>query len=302
MLEIFPGQQWAHAGIRSCVTQRCASRKRRLPRFIFPAQGFCVGVLALCTGCAVGEADDLVGQDMRRVGGHLAHGHHLHLGIGLESGDEPGALGVDRRPPVVVAVALVEDIGRALGEREALGVGDVVDVGRGDCLIGRQRVVGVVEHVQLEALRIARPGRRRPCVEAAADQGQAGGVEQAHAFLALPSDLPLRGRHQHVHQLFEDCRVAAGAGIGQRRALHGSGIEVVVMAGVGVEAGLQVAKAAGGAKMAEQLRGEQMATGESLHVTIATMARDDAVERAARDGLHHLLESAYAEHVAVSGS
>ncbi|MNG29179.1 hypothetical protein D3C84_1145640 [compost metagenome] len=74
-------------------------------------------------------------------------------------------------PPVVIAVALVEDIGHAGLQGQLQGIAQIVDIRRGDIDVGGRVLLRVQHDVHFQALSDARAGRLCPFVKARATQG-----------------------------------------------------------------------------------------------------------------------------------
>ncbi len=75
-------------------------------------------------------------------------------------------------PPVVIAVTLVEHIDDMRFDRQRTRVVDIVEVRRTDRLCERGTLGQAKEHVQLQALRIARAMLGRPFIKAGAFERQ----------------------------------------------------------------------------------------------------------------------------------
>lgn len=115
------------AKVIACQYQRCG-RVRAINRDA--TQGGGVAIAPLAAGCRVGEMHDLVRQNRVAIlSWYRACSLHGQGCIALEAGDENGALGVDLGPLVVVAIALVEDVGGTGDDIEVQRFGHIVDIG-----------------------------------------------------------------------------------------------------------------------------------------------------------------------------
>src|SRR3954467_11226830 len=74
----------------------------------------------------------------------------------LQPGHDAAAERIELRPPGIIIITEIKDIGRSRFDRHFLRHRDVVDVGRADRGINRTIGVGIIDHVHLGP---AHPGR-----------------------------------------------------------------------------------------------------------------------------------------------
>ena len=167
---------------------------------------------------ALGQAADPVGQDDAALGGRRRHRAlllHRHGGVALDPGDDPAAGRGQVRPPAVIVVAEVEDVGGAGLDRHRLGGRQVGDAGRRHRGADRLAGVGIVDDVSLGAAHRGRKARPPPAQRAEPDAGR---VDQVGGFLDMPAQAAMDLRPDHVQQVAEQRGRAIAVGLGQRRA------------------------------------------------------------------------------------
>ncbi len=210
----------------------------------------------------------------------------LQPGIALEARDEAPARQIDAMPPVIVAVALVEHVQGAFPQRHLARHFHIVDVGRADAVPHRRLLLRGVQHMQLDALRIAGPVGQGPAVEFAALERDRGRIQQVQQLLALLA-------HGPRHLLHEPCRgvgkhgvAARFVGIGQGGALEAVGAQVIVVSDMAIEAGFQRAQAGRAAQLGIRHRHQVVPVAEALAVLVGVVFLHDLIEGAARQPLH----------------
>src|SRR5690349_1659026 len=97
------------------------------------------------------DLEAAVGQDLVARGELLADVAALR--VALAPGDEDGAGVTDLRPPAVIGIAFVEDVGGALFQRDGATGYDIVRLGRGQVEPHRPAPPRIVEQVQFEPTR-----------------------------------------------------------------------------------------------------------------------------------------------------
>ena len=169
------------------------------------------GVLA--AGCqALRQRGDTVGQD-RTVPLHRAGLDQGDRRVLLQAGDEAAAAGIERGPVSEVVIALVEDVGGAGLQGEALGRGDVVDPRRGHGKADRRVCARGIDHVQLDA------AVGLPALDALADH-HPGRVDQAQHLPPAPARRRAQLGDQGLQDVFEQGRRTQPVGIRKGRAAH----------------------------------------------------------------------------------
>ena len=149
------------------------------------------------------------------VPGSNGHGFgRMERRIFLEPRHDTAAGIVQRRPPAIIVIAEVEDIGGAGLDRHRLGRGDVVDIGLGDHVIDRTAQVGIIDDMRLGAADLG--GKPRP-IGPDARQMQAGRVDQAHRIAQLAAQAARRHR-QHMHEKTRENLRICGCGWRPRRS------------------------------------------------------------------------------------
>jgi hypothetical protein len=185
----------------------------------------------------------------------------------LRPGDKESLAIVDLLPPVEATISLVEHVADAGCNLRLPANLDVVDDGRRDRNGSRHISQGIVDDVQFHAANAAIPFR--PATRLT--QRDRAGVDQAHHGAAFLPGPPVRRGCQHREGLGKDGGRPPRIGVRQRRTRELAGAQMIVMLAVGIEAGLQRAKAL---KLA-QLRihqGHQMIPAlERLVVSVAVL-------------------------------
>ena len=133
----------------------------------------CLERVLAAAGLALGQAADPVGQDDAALGGRRRHRAlllHRHGGVALDPGDDPAAGRVQVRPPAVIVVAEIEDVGGAGLDRHRLGGRQVGDAGRRHRGVDRLAGVGIKDDVSLGAAHRGRKARPPPAQRAEPDE------------------------------------------------------------------------------------------------------------------------------------
>ena len=107
---------------------------------------------------------------------------------------------------------------------------------------------------------------------------------------------------QQLQQLGKHQRGAPGVGIGQCGAPHAAHVQVIVMTAVQVQPRLEFTQAARATELHVHHGQQLLPAAKALGVAVRPVSGHDAIEGASRHGLEHLLDSAYAEHVAAMWS
>jgi hypothetical protein len=102
----------------------------------------------------------------------------LHLRITLQSGDEASAALLDAPPPAVIAVTFIEHIDDITLKRQRTRIVDVVHVRRRQPVGDWRLLVGIKQHVQLDALSVARSMGQAPGIKAAPLGRDRGRIQQ----------------------------------------------------------------------------------------------------------------------------
>jgi hypothetical protein len=97
---------------------------------------------------AIAELDAAVGLDA--VAGGDQGVDLAAMRIALAPGDKKGSGGADCKPPAMIGIALVKDVGSAGFERRAAAGNDIVNLGRGQLEPYRPALPRIVEQMQLE--------------------------------------------------------------------------------------------------------------------------------------------------------
>jgi hypothetical protein len=137
--------------------------------------------------------------------------------VRLQPRDDPAAGFIQPRPPGIVVVAKVKDVGGAWLDRHRLGGGDVVGPAWCDGEIDRAEGLRIVDDVRLDAADAG--GELRP-VAAQAAEAHGRGIDQPDAVADLLAQLALEAADQAAQQPGEHLDRAVGGGIGQGRAVH----------------------------------------------------------------------------------
>ncbi|HEX5392779.1 MAG TPA: hypothetical protein VFW68_05855 [Rhodocyclaceae bacterium] len=136
------------------------------------AQWIGIGVASPSARTGVVEADDTILQhDALIVLGNGQRSLHAQAGIALKAGDEARPLSVNPRPPVVVAIPFVKDIGGATLDFQRTAFINVIHVGGTEAVMNRRLLVGGVQQVQLDTLSMASPVALGPWVKPMSLQG-----------------------------------------------------------------------------------------------------------------------------------
>ncbi|MNT51144.1 hypothetical protein D3C72_1880950 [compost metagenome] len=101
---------------------------------------------------------------------------HLDIGVFLQPGNEQSPLGLQLVPPVVIAVALVKDVGHAGLNRHVQRVTQVVDVGVSNVHVDRGQLRQIQPYMHFKALCNAGFRCGSPAIEVRPAQGNGRGV------------------------------------------------------------------------------------------------------------------------------
>lgn len=184
--------------------------------------------------------------------------------VGFRPRHEERAFCMKGAPPAVMAIALVEDIGRARLDRDGAADLRVVDVGIGDVEDARAIGPRIVDDVHLHPANAA--VRLGPVAQLA--ERDRGGVDQPHHGRTFAAHLPEELAGHQGEGLGEDGHGAAPARIRHRRAPQPRAAEMIVVLAVGVPARFQAAKARRAAELGEDQDHQVIPAAERLVIGI----------------------------------
>ena len=149
---------------------------------------------------------------------------HRERRIGLELRDNATAGLMQPRPPAVVVVTEVENVGRSRLDRHLLGDRDVIDVGRSHHEIKRLVGIRIVDDVRLGAANSCR--KRRP-IAAQTAQLHARGIDQTDAIANFATISTLQLRHQRRQQAGKHFEGTRSISRRERRLRNGAASEMI---------------------------------------------------------------------------
>ena len=182
---------------------------------------------------------------------------HRERRIGLELRDNATAGLMQPRPPAVVVVTEVENVGRSRLDRHLLGDRDVIDVGRSHHEIKRLVGIRIVDDVRLGAANSCR--KRRP-IAAQTAQLHARGIDQTDAIANFATISTLQLRHQRRQQAGKHFEGTRSISRRERRLRNGAASEMIKLARVASQVRFDLAQAARTAQLPIQHR-DQMGSG-----------------------------------------
>src|SRR5215475_10581373 len=217
------------------------------------------------------EADLSVIDDGEAVAGPLAHGTiagGAQAHVGLQAGDEESPGIIDFPPPVEAAIPLVIDVGHAGLDPHLPTDLDIIDVGGGDLDAVRHVGCWIVDHVHLHAAKASIPFG--PFTDLA--QRDRARIDQAHHRAPLLPGAAIRLFHQHRQGLRKHRGRTTCVCVPQRRTGKLADPQMVVMMGVGIEAGDQPPQPTGTAQLRVDQRHQMIPALERLVVGIGVQA------------------------------
>jgi len=120
--------------------------------------------------------------------------------IGLEPRNNAAASLIEPRPPAIIVIAEVENVGRPPLDRHRLGGRDVIHVGRGHHEIKRLVGVRIVDDVRLSA---ENPRRKRRPTTTQTAQLHAGRIDQVCGPVQVPAQAAMDLIQNHSQQVAE---------------------------------------------------------------------------------------------------
>ena len=248
--------------------------------------------LLLAADFFVFAADLPVAEDM-----FPAHGIFANLFKGrvfLQPRDEIRARCVNLMPPVVVAVALVEDVGLSRLNGHAFAGIQVVDVGVAQA--GFHRTLSAMRHLDMQLDATAVVVGARPVVKSTPAQVNGGGIQQVQQGFAFPPQFAVGTLHQVLREGDEGRDVLLCKCVGERTAVNGMGAQVVMAGGMGIEALFQDAQAFAVAEGSKKYGNEKFVTAGFFAVFICCPGINLALEGAAHGGLDKAMDAGYCVH------
>ena len=214
-----------------------------------------------------GKVPGSIAQD-RRCGRDRPILDDRKRGIGLEARDDATARLIERRPPAIIVIAEVENVGRSRFDRHLLSGRDVIDVGWRHHEIERLVGIGIVDDVRFGAVHSRR--KRRP-IAAQVAQPYPGRIDQTDTITDFTPISALQLRHQGRQQASKDLNRTRSIGRRKRRPRHGAATEVIKLARMASQVRFDPAQTSQAAKLPIQHR-NQMSLG-SQAARIATGAK-----------------------------
>ena len=153
--------------------------------------------------------------------------------IGLEARNDAAARPIKRRPPAIVVIAEVKNVGGTGLDGHLLGGGDVIDVGSGHHEVERLVGIGIVDDVRFGAANSCR--KRRP-IAAQFAQLYAGRVDQTDTIADFAPIPALQLTNQSRKQTREDFRRTRSIGARERRLRNRAAAEMIKLAGMALQA------------------------------------------------------------------
>ena len=172
----------------------------------------------------------------------------------LQPRHEAAAGLVKLRPPAIVVVAEVEDVGGAGLDRHGFGRRDVVDVGRRHRKVDRSIGIGIVDDVRLGAAHVGRKGRpiRAQTGSAASWWNRSAGPHPRSSAAARDAPAPASGVNRSPNTCHGRSLLASDSVV----ARHRRGAEVIEPCLVARHRRHDLAQARGAAELAVQQRNQ----------------------------------------------
>src|SRR5208282_2418093 len=211
-------------------------------------------------------------------------------GGGFLAGPEGGSSFVNRCPPRVFAVGLVENMSKTRLDREPLADRHVVDVRVRDLDVGGSVADRIVDDMQLQSLDAAVP--LRPIDDLA--KRDWCGIDQAQHLCALAPQSSVRHARKHGKRLDEHRKRPSGIGVGNRRARYRTNTEMVVVMGVSIPCCFEPAQARHTAELRKDEQRQVIPALEALIVSVRTVASDHRGEPPPRDRFKQVSKNAIA--------
>ena len=195
---------------------------------------------------------------------------------------------VHLRPPAVIVVTEVEDVGGPGLDRHGLGGGDVIDLGGADRRIDRPVSVRVVDHVQLGAAGLggeASPG-------AGGRQPHSGSIDQVGGLAQRAAQATMRLPRHSREQIGKHRGRSQCVGIGQCRTPRRCRAKVIEPRRVAAQSRLDLAKARGTRKLCIQQRQQLAFRRQPPHPRVGPVDLDKSIERGPRNMLLQIMKDA----------
>src|SRR5271165_835258 len=237
------------------------------------------------SGKPLWKISDPITQDRRRSCWHRALLDNLKRRIAFEPRDNVAAGPMQLRPPAIIVITEVENVGCARLNRHLLRCRDIIYVRRGDHQIEWLIGIRIVDDVRFGAANSRR--KRRP-VAAQAAQLYAGRIDQTHTIADFPPISSLQLSHQRREQSCEHFGGPQSIAGRERRPRYGAAPKMIKLVGMALQARFDLAQTSCAEKLGVQHR-DQMRLGLQnsvipigivlLHKMIESRPRDEFQNR-----------------------
>ena len=212
----------------------------------------------------------------------------LERSVGLEARHNAAAGVMEPRPPAIIVIAEIENVGRPRLDRHLLGGRNVIDVGcshrKIEWLIG----IGVVDDVRFGA---ANPRRKGRPTAAQTAQLHAGRIDQADTITDFTPISAVQLSHQSRKQPSKYFNRTRRIGRRQRRPRNGAASEMIELADMASQARFDVPQASRAAKLCIQHR-DQMSLGlQAARITIGTVFLHKPIDERPRNRLQYPMKN-----------
>jgi len=181
--------------------------------------------------------------------------------------DEESPLIIDLLPPAEMAIAFVENVGRARLDRHLLADLDIIDGGGRDLDAMRAIGIRIIGDVYLHAADTPIPS----CPPAQLAQRHGAGIDQPDHLRPFAPRRPVNHPRQHREGIGKHTDRTAFVGIRQRRAGKLIDVEMIMMLGVDVEGQFEPAQRVGVAQLREDQRHQMIPAFEALVVSVTVV-------------------------------